>query len=53
MAVPTFEVQSQVQTPYRVLCGELSPMGMQVALGAEDGLVHFVALDGFEMSPWS
>jgi WD40 repeat protein len=48
MAVPTFEVMSQVQTPYRVLCGELSPTGMQLGLGAEDGLVHFVAIDGFE-----
>ena len=44
----TFEVLSQVQTPYRVLCGKLSPTGVQLGLGAEDGLVHFVALDGFE-----
>ena len=48
MAVPTFEVVSQIQTPFRVLCGDLSPTGMQLGLGAEDGLVHFVAIDGFE-----
>lgn len=48
MSVPTFEVQYQIQTPFRVICGDLSPTGMQLALGAEDGLVHFVALDGFE-----
>ncbi len=48
MSSPTFEVQAQLQTPFKVLCGDLAPSGMQLALGGEDGLVHFVALDGFE-----
>ncbi len=48
MSVPTFEIQAQLQTSFRVMCGELSPSGMQLALGAEDGGVYFIALDGFE-----
>jgi WD40 repeat protein len=48
MSVPTFEVQAQVLTPFRVMCGELSPSGEQLALGAEDGAVHLAALEGFE-----
>lgn len=50
MSVPTFEVQAQVQTPYRVMCGDLSSSGMQLALGGEDGLIHFVSVEGFEES---
>lgn len=48
MSVPSFQVQAQLQTPFRVQCGELSPSGMQLALGGEDGLVHFVIIEGFE-----
>jgi WD40 repeat protein len=48
MSSPSFQVQSQTQTPFKVLCGDLAPSGLQLALGGEDGLVHFVALDGFE-----
>jgi WD40 repeat protein/DNA-directed RNA polymerase subunit RPC12/RpoP len=50
MRVPTFEVQAQTQTPFKVMCGDLAPTGLQLALGAEDGGIHFVALDGFEES---
>jgi WD40 repeat protein len=48
MSSPTFEVQAQLQTPFRVMCGDLAPSGMQLALGAEDGQVYFVAVEGFE-----
>lgn len=48
MTVPTFQVQAQVQLPFRVMTGELSPSGMQLALGGEDGQIHLVALEGFE-----
>jgi WD40 repeat protein len=48
MSAPTFQVQAQVLTPFRVMCGELSPSGGQLALGAEDGAVHFAELEGFE-----
>jgi WD40 repeat protein len=48
LSVPSFQVQAQVQTPFKVMCGELAPSGMQLALGAEDGVVYFVAVEGFE-----
>jgi WD40 repeat protein len=48
MSSPSFQVQAQIQTPFKVLCGDLAPSGMQLALGGEDGLVHFIALEGFE-----
>ena len=48
LSVPSFQVQTQVQTPFRVMCGELAPSGVQMALGGDDGAVYFVAVDGFE-----
>jgi WD40 repeat protein len=50
MSCPTFEIQDQLQAPFRPLCGDLAPSGMQLALGGEDGFVHFIAVDGFENS---
>jgi WD40 repeat protein len=51
MAVPSFEVRAQIQTPFRVMCGALSPCGSHLALGGEDGIMHMVAIEGFEDSP--
>jgi WD40 repeat protein/DNA-directed RNA polymerase subunit RPC12/RpoP len=48
MGMPTFQVQAQLQTPFKIICGALSPSGEQLVVGSEDGLVHFVALEGFE-----
>jgi WD40 repeat protein len=48
MAAPSFEVLAQAQTPFKVMCGELAPSGTQLALGGEDGRVHFVAVEGLE-----
>jgi hypothetical protein len=48
LSLPGFQVQTQLQTPFRVMCGELSPSGTQLVLGAEDGGVYFVAVEGFE-----
>jgi WD40 repeat protein len=48
MLAPSFAIQAQLKTPFRSLCGDLSPSGDQLALGGEDGLVHFVAVEGFE-----
>ena len=50
MSVPSFQVQAQVKTPFKAMCGDLAPSGEQLVLGAEDGAVHFVALEGFEAS---
>jgi hypothetical protein len=48
LGLPDFAVQAQVQAPFKALCGELAPSGAQLALGGEDGRVHFVAVDGLE-----
>lgn len=48
MAAPSFEVLSQEQTPFRVMCGDLSPMGLKLALGSEEGLVHLVEVEGLD-----
>jgi WD40 repeat protein len=47
-ALPSFQVQAQIQAPAHVLAGDLSPSGAQLALGGEDGGVHFVAIEGYE-----
>ncbi len=48
MSVPSFGVQAQIQTPFRAMCGAMAPSGGQIALGGEDGVVHLVAVEGFE-----
>jgi WD40 repeat protein len=48
LSLPGFQTQVQVETPYRVMCGALAPSGTQIALGAEDGAVYLVAVEGFE-----
>jgi WD40 repeat protein len=49
-ALPGFQVEAQMQLPSRVMCGDLAPSGAQLALGGEDGAVHFVAIEGYENS---
>lgn len=51
MSVPSFETQTQVQTPFRAISGALAASGSRLALGGEDGLVHLVAIEGMEESP--
>jgi WD40 repeat protein len=48
LSVPSFQVQSQTQTPFKVMCGALAPSGLQLALGGEDGVIHLVEVEGFE-----
>jgi WD40 repeat protein len=48
MSVPSFQVQCQLQTNLRVMCGDLSPNGTQLALGTADGMVQFVLIEGLE-----
>ncbi|NBO91078.1 MAG: hypothetical protein EBV06_01990 [Planctomycetia bacterium] len=45
MSLPTFEVRAQIQIPFHPLCGALAPTGLQIALGGEDGIVHFIDLE--------
>jgi WD40 repeat protein len=48
LSVPDREVQAQLDTKLKVLCAELAPSGLQLALGCEDGRVHLAAVEGFE-----
>jgi hypothetical protein len=40
-----------VQTGLKPQSAELSPLGMELALGCEDGLIHFVGFEGVDQSP--
>jgi WD40 repeat protein len=51
LAVPSLEVQGELSTGLKVLCGDLAPAGNQIALGCEDGLVRLVALEDFDDAP--
>lgn len=51
MTTPSFQVQAQLQVPFKPISGELAPGGGQLALGGEDGVVHFVAVEGLEELP--
>jgi hypothetical protein len=51
LSVPGLEVQAELDLGVGVLCGDLAPSGEQVALGAEDGRVHFVGVEGLEEAP--
>lgn len=50
-SLPDFEVQSELASDIRVLCGDLAPSGAEVALGSESGHLHFIAIDGVEEVP--
>jgi WD40 repeat protein len=50
-SLPTFEVQAELATEVRALCGDLSPSGGELVLGDERGHLHFVAIDGLEQPP--
>jgi WD40 repeat protein len=48
LSLPGLEVQTQMDLPFRAMCGKLAPTGTQLALGGEDGLVYFLAVEGLE-----
>ncbi len=50
-SLPELEVQGELETGIKVMCGDLSPSGSQLALGSEDGFIHLLALDGLEDLP--
>jgi WD40 repeat protein len=51
LTLPGLEAQAQLETGLKVQCGDRSPSGLQLALGCEDGQVHFVAVEGLEEAP--
>jgi len=51
LSVPALEVQAELNTGLKVMCGDLAPASNQIALGGENGQVSLVALEGFEDAP--
>jgi WD40 repeat protein len=51
LTAPGLEVQAELGTDVKPLCGDLAPAGSPIALGGEDGRVHLVAVDGLEGAP--
>ena len=45
LTVPEMELRGDLRPRLKVMCGALSPTGLQIALGCEDGRVRFVALE--------
>jgi WD40 repeat protein len=50
LSAPGFEVQAELQTGLKVLCGDLAPSGQQIVLGGEDGQLYWVTVEGRENS---
>lgn len=50
-SLPDFEMQTELFSGIRPQCGDLSPMGSELVLGSDTGLLHFVALDGTADAP--
>jgi len=50
-SLPDFEVQAELASNIRALCGDVSPSAMEVVLGSETGTLHFVAIDSTEGPP--
>ena len=50
-ALPSLEVEAELTTDIQVECAELAPLGGQIALGAADGRVYFVSVEGLDGVP--
>jgi WD40 repeat protein len=50
-SLPDLEMQAELASSIRPLCGDLSPSGTEVVLGSETGQLHFIALDGIKDVP--
>jgi WD40 repeat protein len=51
LTAPGLQVQAELGTCIKPLCGDLAPAGSLIALGAEDGRIHLVGVDGLEGTP--
>ena len=49
--VPDLEERAELFAGLTVQCGDLAPSGNQLALGCDDGRLHFIAVQGCEGSP--
>jgi WD40 repeat protein len=52
MVAPIFAVVENIQTPFKTLSSALSPTGLQIALGSEDGMVYFLDIEGQQDTPF-
>src|SRR5262245_37168284 len=50
-SLPDLELQSQLALPKPAQCADLSPAGEQLAVGCDDGVVRFVAVEGCADQP--
>ena len=50
-SLPDFEVRAEFASGIKVMCGELSPSGNEIALGSADGFIHLLTIEGIEDSP--
>lgn len=50
-SLPDFEVQAELATNIRALCGDLAPSGSEVVLGSEKGNLHWVVIEGIVEPP--
>jgi WD40 repeat protein len=50
-SLPNLELQTELASSIRPVCGALSPSGAEVVVGSETGHLHFVSLDSNEDIP--
>jgi WD40 repeat protein len=50
-ALPELDERAELITGRAVYCGDLAPSGGQLALGCDDGRLHFIAVQGCDDSP--
>jgi WD40 repeat protein len=51
LSVPGLEIKAELGTSIKVQTGDLSPSGGHLALGGDDGRMHFVEILGTELTP--
>ena len=51
MAVPVLDLRFELNTGIKVISAAASPLGTQIALGGEDGLIHLINIEGLEDNP--
>ncbi len=50
-SLPDLELQTELASSIRPLCGDVSPSGGEIVLGSETGQLHFVSLESDEDVP--
>jgi len=50
-SVPDLRLEADIETNLAIQCGAISPSGAQIALGCNDGRIHFLDVEGFDAEP--